>query len=162
MCRFSRHRRRGVTIVNDVEFSGPRVSANVLVVADDARQRELLRMRFEAIGFEVAVARDGGSALDALRFFAPDIVVCDIDMPEFTGEHCVMQMRLRPQFAYTPVMLIGEESVAERLARLPLGPVEYFRTPLDVHALLTRVEFYVCPPEPGLGRSLAHRHVVGI
>jgi len=134
-----------------------------MVVADDPRQRNLLRMHLERIGFEVSVAADGLTALDSLRFTPPDIVVCDIEMPEFTGEHFVMQMRQRPQFVNTPVIMLslGSVEVGDSVRRLPLGPVEYFCAPIDIYALLARVEFYVSPPAPDLVRSLVHPRVLG-
>jgi PAS domain S-box-containing protein len=58
----------------------------ILVVEDHADSALTLRLLLEALGHQVALARDGRAGLDLARSFAPEIILCDIGLPgEFSG-----------------------------------------------------------------------------
>jgi DNA-binding NarL/FixJ family response regulator len=63
------------------------VTRRLLIVDDDARFRELLRMVLEdAPEFEVVgEAQEGSGALEAARELGPDVVLLDINLPDTTG-----------------------------------------------------------------------------
>lgn len=57
----------------------------VLVVDDYADAREMLRVYFESLGYEVEEAVDGADALAKVRTFKPDAILMDIAMPVMDG-----------------------------------------------------------------------------
>jgi len=57
----------------------------VLVVDDDQKIRALLTELIEHEGYEVASAVDGGSALELVNSFEPDVVISDVVMPVLNG-----------------------------------------------------------------------------
>jgi CheY-like chemotaxis protein len=57
----------------------------ILVVDDEPLVAQTLALVFEQNGFEVAIAPDAENALDQLRAAAPDLIVCDIDLPGRDG-----------------------------------------------------------------------------
>ena len=59
--------------------------ALVLLVEDEANQRELYQQELEDEGYEVALAADGMEALAKLEERRPDVVVLDISMPNMDG-----------------------------------------------------------------------------
>jgi len=65
----------------------------VLIVEDDAASREFLLDTVESQGFEVRVATDGLSGLEAFKKFNPDIVLSDIRMPKMDGLEMLKEIR---------------------------------------------------------------------
>lgn len=78
--------------------------ARILVVDDDAANRELVVTLLELCGHEIAEAVDGADALEQVRKFKPDVVVCDILMPRMDGFEFVRIMRSESAIAQTQVV----------------------------------------------------------
>ncbi|WP_374471167.1 chemotaxis-specific protein-glutamate methyltransferase CheB [Phenylobacterium sp.] len=102
----------------------------LLVVDDSALVRRLLGELFEAEeGFEVAYARNGLEALDALQSFRPDVITLDVQMPQMDGLTCLDRIMVeRP----TPVVMVSsltEAGAAETLKALALGAVDVIAKP---------------------------------
>ncbi|MCB2122286.1 MAG: response regulator, partial [Rhodobacteraceae bacterium] len=66
---------------------------NVLVVEDEAAQREILAYNLEAEGFRVRIARDGEEAMTMISEEMPDIVVLDWMMPNVSGIEVCRRLR---------------------------------------------------------------------
>ena len=62
-----------------------RGNLNVLLVEDDADQREMYKRRLERRGYRVRIVPDGDGAAREVRHSRPDVVVLDIAMPERDG-----------------------------------------------------------------------------
>ncbi len=62
-----------------------RRAPRVLIVEDDEDPAESLRMRFESCGHAAAVALGGRDGIDRARTFEPDLILCDLAMPEVDG-----------------------------------------------------------------------------
>ena len=58
--------------------------ADVLVVDDDRKTVDLIRLYLEREGYRVRVAYDGGQALAAVRDLAPELIVLDLMLPRST------------------------------------------------------------------------------
>jgi two-component system, response regulator, stage 0 sporulation protein F len=74
--------------VNDDVDRGPEdagTHVHLLLVDDDAAQREMYRVRLTKQGYRVDVARSADEAVAAVRRERPDVVVLDIAMPERDG-----------------------------------------------------------------------------
>ena len=61
------------------------MGARVLIVEDNAVNRELMDYLLRAFGFETLKAVDGRVGLDIARREKPDLILCDIQMPEIDG-----------------------------------------------------------------------------
>jgi CheY-like chemotaxis protein len=79
----------------------------VLVVEDDEELRKLLRRWLEGMGARVAVAQNGLQALVELRSPpAPDVILCDLHMPDVNGCAFVAHMRRDLDLAHIPVIAL--------------------------------------------------------
>lgn len=102
----------------------------LLVVDDSALMRRLVGELFRNEGdFELAFARDGAEALDALRSFAPDVITLDVQMPQMDGLTCLDRIMVeRP----TPVVMVSAltaEGAAETVEALAMGAVDVIAKP---------------------------------
>ncbi len=138
------HRRyRREDLQRFVTQSGPpqrerAAASTVLVVDDDPRVRELLRINLEFEGFAVREADDAMQALGLIELSAPDLVLVDVVMPGIDGWE--MLRRMQELYGAIPVILFSGQldhsslaHAAERGARDVVGK------PFDPQALVERV-----------------------
>jgi len=126
-----------------VDNSGPgggrRGGPLVLVVDDDTRLREYLRINLEVAGYLVMEAEDGRSALTAIDDQAPDLVLLDIVMPGIDGWQLLRQLEER-HGSIPVIMFSGQvdgraaDEAAER------GASGFLGKPFDPEELLARAK----------------------
>lgn len=86
--------------------AGP--ARRILVVDDDATNRAVLRELLEPVGFEVAEAEDGGSALDAVRATPPHAVLLDLRFPRGPDGLAIAQaLRAEPGLGATRIIAVS-------------------------------------------------------
>lgn len=111
----------------------------VLVVEDHADLRAYLRRHLED-SYHVIEASNGREGLDAARGTVPDLILCDVMMPEMDGEEMCRAIRADPELAYLPViMLTARASRESRLSALEGGADDYLVKPFDPEELRLRV-----------------------
>ena len=110
----------------------------VLVVDDDPKTVDSVRLYLEDAGFEVVTAGDGKAALArAGATPAPDLVVLDLMLPGLDGlEVC---RRLRDSSDLPIIMLTARSSEEDRLEGLDLGADDYVVKPFSPRELAARV-----------------------
>lgn len=113
--------------------------AHILVVEDEPRLGELLRLYLERDGHIVTVVGDGRDALAAIDAEAGDIdlVVLDVMLPGLSGESVLTAIRERGD---TPVLIASaKRSDLERIAGLRMGADDYLAKPYNPNELTARV-----------------------
>ena len=117
--------------------STPRL--RVLVVDDEAKLTELLRLELDVEGYEVDVASDGASGLVKARSQpAPDLIVLDWNLPDFSGVDICQ--RIRRGGVTTPIlMLTGHDDIADRVTALDAGVDDYLIKPFSIEELMARL-----------------------
>jgi DNA-binding response OmpR family regulator len=78
----------------------------ILFADDDPGMRALVVINLEAEGFAVTTADDGHSALEQAELLHPDLIVLDVMMPGRDGLDVLQELRKRPAFTTTPVVLL--------------------------------------------------------
>ena len=112
----------------------------ILVVDDIPDNVEILAMRLESLGYQVASAGDGIAALDKTRELLPDLVLLDIMMPRLDGIETVKRLKADPSLPFIPVILVTAKTVAsDVVAGLESGGDDYLTKPVDHAALTARV-----------------------
>lgn len=109
----------------------------VLVVDDEARIANFVRMNLELEGCRVIIASNGREALDRVREHMPDIVLLDIMMPGMDGYEALRRLR---QFSSVPViMLTAKNEEDDRIRGLELGADDYMGKPFGHRELVSRM-----------------------
>jgi CheY-like chemotaxis protein len=78
----------------------------VLVVEDDVRSADGLRILLEMQQYEVRLAHDADEGLKAARAFAPHVVLCDIGLPRIDGYQFARALRADPEFLRVTLIAI--------------------------------------------------------
>lgn len=113
---------------------------HVLIVEDEASQREILAYNLEAEGFEVSRAGTGDEALTLFSETPPDIVVLDWMLPGVSGIEVCRQLKRRDGSAAVPViMLSARTEEGDRVRGLETGADDYVAKPYSVAELMARV-----------------------
>jgi two-component system response regulator MprA len=110
----------------------------ILVVDDDRSVRESLRRSLAFNGYQVELASDGQSALDAVLAQRPDAMVLDVMMPRLDGlEVC---RRMRAAGDELPILVLtARDAVSDRVAGLDAGADDYLPKPFALEELLARL-----------------------
>lgn len=113
----------------------------VLIVDDDEKIRSLLVELIEIEGYEVAVAVDGGSALELVAVFEPDVVISDVVMPVLDGIELCRQIKQNSKTSDIPVMLMSghRNAAADSLEGLTAGADDYLDIPFRNEELLVKL-----------------------
>jgi len=112
--------------------------STILVVDDEPRVRESLKLALELEGYRVRTAADGLKAVMALADAPADAVVLDVAMPFVDGlEAC---RRLRAAGSRVPIlMLTARDTVDDRVAGLEAGADDYLAKPFALRELVARL-----------------------
>lgn len=78
----------------------------VLIVDDESSLRFLLRMSFEAAGYDVTEAQHGAAALALVETLHPDLVVTDFMMPVMDGRELIERLRADSATETIPIILV--------------------------------------------------------
>ncbi len=113
------------------------VAKRVLVVDDDAKTVELVRLYLNRDGYKVLVAYDGIDALRLAREHHPDLVVLDIMLPGKDGLQVCRTLRAESDVPI--VMLTAKTTEEDRVKGLELGADDYITKPFSPKELAARV-----------------------
>ncbi len=115
----------------DAANAAPGGGLRVLIVEDSDDARESLAELLRLIGHEVAEARDAREALDKGPKFRPEVVLCDIGLPDKSGHQLVGELRAAIQPGPLVVAaLTGYGMAGERESGLQMGFDEYLVKPI--------------------------------
>ncbi len=109
----------------------------VLVVDDDAKTVELVKLYLSRDGYRVLVANDGIEALRLTRESRPDLVVLDLMLPGIDGLEICRTLRSESDVAI--IMLTARTTDEDKLAGLSLGADDYVTKPFSPKELAARV-----------------------
>jgi CheY-like chemotaxis protein/predicted regulator of Ras-like GTPase activity (Roadblock/LC7/MglB family) len=116
----------------------------VLVVDDSLSVRKVVQRALESKRIEVLSAASGNEALEQIAREAPDLIVCDVIMPDMDGYQICDFVKKHPTLGRTPVLLISgivNGTVLERAAKVRSDDV--MRKPFAADELLHRIESFL-------------------
>lgn len=112
----------------------------VLIVDDDPSIVTSLEFLMAQAGFDVAVARDGEAALDAVRSHAPDLVLLDVMLPHRSGFEVCQLLREDPAHGDLKIVLLTAKGRDVDVAKgLALGADDYVTKPFATRDLVAKV-----------------------
>jgi DNA-binding response OmpR family regulator len=113
------------------------MTQTILVVDDESKLRDMLRLYLEQEGYRVVEAANGREALYVARYEKPELIILDLMMPELGGYEF---MRLYAKEAETPVIILtAKVEDQDKILGLELGADDYVSKPFNVRELVARV-----------------------
>ncbi|MBT9315222.1 response regulator [Leptothoe spongobia] len=116
----------------------------IVCIDDTLAVRQAIEMMLDAYGYEVTSIANPVKALSLLFSLKPDLILCDVAMPELEGHQLCAMLRQAPWFQSVPiVMLTGKDSFVDRVKANMVGATDYLTKPFGEPELLALVEKYV-------------------
>ena len=112
----------------------------ILVVDDEAAQREVVIYNLEAAGFEVISADNGEDALLMAYEEHPNLIVLDWMMPKLSGLEVCRELRSKKETKEIPIILLSARSEdLDKVRGLEMGADDYVSKPYSVVELMARI-----------------------
>ena len=161
--------RRGIIQIPPIPSTVPVIPASeewhaarvprIVCVDDGVTVRQTVEQILDEHGYEATSIGNPLRALSLLFQLKPDLILCDIAMPELEGYQLCAMLRQSNAFRQTPiVMLTGKDGFIDRVKARMAGATDYLTKPFGAQELLTLVEKYVGlgnPSRPHPDRLLA-------
>lgn len=113
----------------------------ILVVDDDPNLVFLVQDYLELKGYRVLTAAHGRDALTVLEQETPDMIICDVMMPQMDGYNFVRHVRDNQQISWLPVLFLSAKGqTQDRVMGLNTGADVYMVKPFDPDELLAQIE----------------------
>ncbi|EKV03449.1 response regulator with CheY-like receiver domain and winged-helix DNA-binding domain [Leptolyngbya sp. PCC 7375] len=131
---------------NNIQTKAPINNAvpRIVCIDDTLAVRQAIEMMLDAYGYEVTSIGNPVKALSLLFSLKPDLILCDVAMPELEGHQLCAMLRQAPYFQSVPIiMLTGKDSFVDRVKANMVGATDYLTKPFGEPELLALVERYV-------------------
>lgn len=110
----------------------------ILVVDDEPRMLDFIRVSLENAGYAVAEAVDGSEALERLRDEMPDLILLDVSLPELDGFEVLREVR---RVSPVPVIIVTVRAdERDKIHGLELGADDYVTKPFSPAELIARMK----------------------
>lgn len=113
----------------------------LLLIDDDPNLILLVKDYLEFRGYDVITAENGREALEVLEKEIPDMIICDVMMPEMDGYTLVKQLREDQRTNWIPVLFLSAKGQSQdRVKGLNIGADVYMVKPFEPEELVAQVE----------------------
>ena len=126
--------------------------ARLLIVDDEAKIREVLRLYAEFEGHDCVEAEDGMQAVKLARDNNFDVIIMDVMMPKLDGYYAVKEIR---KFSQVPVIMLSARTEEyDRLFGFEVGVDDYVGKPFSPKEVMARVAALLKRVNPGKGATI--------
>ena len=120
----------------------------ILIIEDQAPMRRNIALLLEMEGFKTVTAENGAIGVETAKKEFPDVIICDVMMPELDGYGVVQSLRAIKEFATTPfIFLTAKGDKSDIRVGMNFGADDYLTKPViredllaAVHARIARAE----------------------
>jgi len=118
--------------------------ARILVIEDESHIRDNLLRFVRLEGHEGLGAADGGAGLQLAREQRPDLIFCDVMMPQMSGIEVLAALQAEPALSQVPLVFLSASAESERLEEaLRLGASAYVTKPFNFAQLQAVLKQYL-------------------
>ncbi|MBO9316748.1 MAG: response regulator [Chloroflexus sp.] len=115
--------------------------AKILIVEDDANNRDLIARLVELMGHEPILAADGAQGVALARSAQPDLIVMDMGLPVLNGWQATHRIKSQPATRHIPILALTAYALTEdRTRSLDAGCDDFETKPIDFNRFREKVE----------------------
>lgn len=112
----------------------------IFVIEDDQSISELLEIALKSYSYDVYLFEDAESALQKLEEIKPNLIICDVMLPNLDGISAIAKVRENPLFKTTPIILLtAKDNEFDKIKGLDAGADDYVTKPFSIMELMARV-----------------------
>ena len=113
----------------------------ILVVDDDIQATELINKILTLKGFEATVVNVSSETIKVAKATSPDLILLDLMMPEPDGFKVCRMLRVEPEFAFTPIIIITAlDDTDSKIVAFGAGATDYMIKPLIMDTLIGTIK----------------------
>ena len=125
------------------------MTGRILVVEDQADNKQIMRDLLTSAGYEVLEASSGIEAIDMTAAESPDLILMDVQLPGMDGHEATRRLKGDPASAHIPIVAVTSYAFSgDRDEALAAGSDAYFAKPVSPREILAKVKSLV-PDEGG-------------
>jgi CheY-like chemotaxis protein len=114
---------------------------NILIIEDDEMNMDMITKRLELRGYRVVAAADGLRGITLAREAAPDLILMDVNLPEFDGWEATRRLKAEAATRHIPVVALTAHAMeSDRDKARQAGCDGYESKPIDFPRLLSKME----------------------
>jgi diguanylate cyclase len=113
----------------------------ILIIEDEDAIRDIISDILTDEGFQVFAAEDGNTGINLANMELPDLIICDIMMPDIDGYTVISQFQKNPDFQAIPFIFLTAKSTIENIRYgMNLGADDYITKPFKAEDILAAVK----------------------
>jgi two-component system, cell cycle response regulator len=122
------------------------MSFKVLTIEDNPDNLALMVYILEAFEFEVETATDGASGLEVASRVRPDLILCDIQMPEMDGYEVIRHLKNDVKLAHTPVIAVTAFAMEVDGQKIQQAGFDgYITKPIEPELFIEQIQAFLSP-----------------
>ncbi|MBL1210300.1 EAL domain-containing protein [Geminocystis sp. GBBB08] len=122
----------------------PPNQSSILIVDDVLDNLRLLRDTLQEAGYKVRSCTTGAMALRAVKAQIPDLILLDIQLPDFNGYEICRQIKAEPKTAQIPIIFLsGLSNIFDKMQGFSFGGADYITKPFQIEEVLARVSTHL-------------------
>lgn len=122
---------------------------HIVCVDDELTVGKSVEYMLTPHGYQITLLTDPLTALSQVFHLRPDLILCDIAMPDLEGYELCAMLRSSTRFRHTPIiMLTGKEGFIDRVRARLVGSTDYLTKPFGEGELLMLIEKYIGVGQP--------------
>jgi two-component system, cell cycle response regulator DivK len=149
------------TLPATVDTSPAATRPKILLVEDNAANRDMLTRRLERCGFQVRSAVDGASGVASAETEMPDLILMDVALGEMDGWEATRRIKARASTSQIPIVALTAHALAtDREKSVEVGCADFDTKPVDLARLLEKIRTCLratgsraVPPVPAADRK---------
>jgi two-component system cell cycle response regulator len=120
------------------------MTARILIIEDNPTNLELMVYLLRSFGYEYLVARDGAEGLDVARRERPNLIICDIQLPNIDGYEVARRLKSEADFRSIPLVAVTALAmVGDRDRVLAVGFNGYIAKPVQAETFISQIEKFL-------------------
>jgi len=112
----------------------------VLVIDDDQLVLLPLKRKLKNQGYQVVTSTSPKKGIDLFDSFTPDLIIVDINMPQFSGLDFIRHIRKEKKSSIPMIVLSGNTSVEVMAEGFELGISDYIKKPISLDEICKRIK----------------------
>jgi CheY-like chemotaxis protein len=121
----------------------------ILLVEDNAENRDMLGRRLSRAGFAVCFATDGPAGIRLAASELPDLILMDIALGDMDGWEATRSLKSNPKTAAIPIIALTAHALStDRKKSIEVGCAEYDTKPVDLERLLRKINTCLAAAKP--------------
>lgn len=116
----------------------------ILIIEDEPIIRENIREFLFFSGYEVLSATDGKMGIVTAKEKLPDLILCDLMLPELDGHAVLKELRSHEHFLLTPIVIMSASADRNTITTiLEQGATEFLQKPFKLSMLLKTIRQHI-------------------